>query len=214
MIVITNRKLCKEDFLKRIEKIAEGRPEGIILREKDLSENDFQTLAISCLEICQTYNVPFGINQRVDIAEKLQVPWIHLSVSSFANLSQDKKNRFKKIGVSVHSVEEAKEMEQLGADYLIAGHIYPTDCKKGVPARGLSFLQNVCDQVSIPVFAIGGICKERVPEVLAHGAAGVCVMSGMMVCKNPAEEIGELVYLVANETPMKYNNKKGRCIQK
>lgn len=202
MIVITNRKLCKEDFLKRIEKIAKSRPEGIILREKDLSEDAFQALAISCLEICQTYHVAFGINQRVDIAEKLQVPWIHLSVSDFTNLSQDKKNRFKQIGVSVHSVEEAKEMEELGADYLIAGHIYPTDCKKGVPARGLSFLHNVCDQVSIPVFAIGGICKERVSEVLAHGAAGVCVMSGMMVCENPSEEIRELVYLVANETPV------------
>lgn len=202
MIVITNRKLCKEDFLKRIEKIAKGRPEGIILREKDLSEDAFEALAISCLEICQKYNVAFGINQRVDIAEKLQIPWIHLSVSDFANLSQDKKMRFKKIGVSIHSVEEAKEMEQLGANYLIAGHIYPTDCKKGVPARGLSFLQNVCEEVSNPVFAIGGICKERVSEVLAHGAAGVCVMSGMMVCENPTEETRELVYLVANETPV------------
>lgn len=189
MLVITNRKLCKENFLKRIEKIAQGRPKGIVLREKDLSEEEFETLAIKCLEICKKYEVSLGINQWVEIAEKLQVPWIHLSVSDFKNLSIDKKNCFEKIGVSVHSVEEAAEMEQLGADYLVAGHIYLTDCKKGVPARGLSFLQEVCNNVSIPVFAIGGISVERVQAVLKNGAEGICVMSEMMECECPKEQI-------------------------
>ena len=189
MLVITNRKLCKEDFLKRIEKIAQGNPKGIILREKDLSEEEFERLAIKCMEICKKYNISFGINQKEEIARKLQVPWIHLSVSDFETLLLNKKNGFEKVGVSIHSVEEAVRMEQLGADYLIAGHIYLTDCKKGVPARGLSFLQEVCNCVSIPVFAIGGIYKERVQEVLKHGAAGVCVMSEMMKCEHPKEQI-------------------------
>ncbi len=189
MIVITNRRLCREDFLKRIEKIAQGNPQGIILREKDLSEAEFEILAIKCLEICKRHEVPFGINKQVKIAEKLHVPWIHLSVSDFENLQTDSKNRFEKIGVSIHSVEEAAAMEQLGADYLIAGHIYPTNCKRGVPARGLSFLQKVCDTVSIPVFAIGGIYVERVQEVLKNGAEGVCIMSEMMECEKPKEQI-------------------------
>ena len=189
MLVITNRKLCKEDFFKHLDKIAQGKPSGIILREKDLSEKEFLSLAIKCQEICRTYKVPFGINQRAEIAKKLNISWLHLSVSDFEKLSSEDKQKFEKIGVSVHSVEEAVRMEQLGADYLIAGHIYLTDCKKGVPARGLSFLQEVCSSVSVPVFAIGGITVKRVQEVLAHGAAGICVMSEMMECEQPQEQI-------------------------
>lgn len=189
MLIITNRKLCKEDFLKRIEKIAQGKPKGIILREKDLSEEEFQLLAIKCLQICKQYEVPVGINQQIGVAEKLQVPWIHLSVSDFRKLSSCKKHVFRKIGVSVHSVKEAIEMERMGADYLIAGHIYPTDCKKGISARGTVFLQEVCDNVSIPVFAIGGIRVDRVQEVLKKGAKGICVMSEMMECEYPKRQI-------------------------
>lgn len=189
MLVITNRKLCKEDFFKHLEKIAQGKPSGIILREKDLSEEEFLSLATKCQEICQTYKVPFGINQRAEIAKKLNISWLHLSVSDFEKLSSECRQKFERIGVSVHSAEEAVRMEQLGVDYLIAGHIYLTDCKKGVPARGLSFLQEVCNSVSVPVFAIGGITVERVQEVLEHGAAGVCVMSEMMKCEQPQEQI-------------------------
>ena len=68
-----------------------------------------------------------------------------------------KKEKFTKIGISIHSVEEAKEAEQLGASYLTAGHIYATDCKRGLPPRGLGFLKEVCREVSIPVYGIGGI---------------------------------------------------------
>lgn len=189
MFIITNRKLCKEDFLKRIEKIAQGKPKGIILREKDLSEEEFQVLAIKCLQVCKKYGVSFGINQQIGIAEKLQIPWLHLSVSDFRRLSSCKRHVFKKIGVSVHSVKEAIEMEEMGADYLIAGHIYPTDCKKELPARGTAFLQKVCGNVSIPVFAIGGIRVDRVQEVLGKGAKGICVMSEMMECEYPKEQI-------------------------
>ena len=64
---------------------------------------------------------------------------------------------FKVIGTSVHSVEDAIKAEQLGATYMTAGHIFATDCKKGLPPRGLDFLKNVCDAVEIPVYAIGGI---------------------------------------------------------
>src|SRR5689334_1120551 len=90
---------------------------------------------------------------------------------------------FDQIGASVHSVEEAKEAVILGATYLIAGHIFSTDSKKGVPSRGLSFLKQVCDAVSIPVFAIGGIKRNDVNAIKAAGANGVCIMSEAMTCE-------------------------------
>lgn len=88
----------------------------------------------------------------------------------------------KKIGCSIHSVEEAVEAQKLGASYITAGHIYATDCKKGLAPRGLEFLKEVCDSVTIPVYAIGGIDVDgtRRDEVKMCGAAGSCIMSGMM----------------------------------
>lgn len=77
---------------------------------------------------------------------------------------------------------QTPEAVALGADYLTAGHIYQTDCKKGVPPRGLSFLREVCREIEVPVYAIGGIglCKAQIEEVMAAGAKGACIMSGMM----------------------------------
>ena len=91
-------------------------------------------------------------------------------------------HEFSVAGTSVHSVEEAVEAEKLGASYISAGHIFSTDCKKGMPPRGLDFLKDVCRSVSIPVYAIGGIRidKAQLQELLDCGAAGGCVMSGMM----------------------------------
>ena len=86
------------------------------------------------------------------------------------------------MGTSVHSVEDAIAAEKLGARYLTAGHIYVTDCKKGLPPRGLDFLHAVCEAVQIPVYGIGGIKidEEQLRELKMSGAAGGCVMSGMM----------------------------------
>ena len=85
-------------------------------------------------------------------------------------------------GCSIHSVEEAVEARNMGASYITAGHVYVTDCKKGLAPRGLDFLKNVCDSVDIPVYAIGGIniYDGRREEVKKYGAAGSCIMSGMM----------------------------------
>lgn len=86
------------------------------------------------------------------------------------------------IGCSIHSIEEAVEARNMGASYITAGHVYVTDCKKGLAPRGLDFLKNVCDSVDIPVYAIGGINIDdgRREEVKKYGAAGSCIMSGMM----------------------------------
>lgn len=86
----------------------------------------------------------------------------------------------KHIGVSIHSLEEAKTAKRLGAAYLTAGHIFATDCKRGVPPRGIAFLEEICDSVTMPVYAIGGICPENLPEIKKTNAAGACMMSEYM----------------------------------
>lgn len=184
LILVTNRMLCKDDFIQRIQALVKGKPDAIMLREKDLVLEDFEVLVKKVKEICEEAQVPLIINQKVAAAAKLKLANIHLSISDLRK-HQNVLYPFKKIGASVHSVSEAVEAEKLGATYLVAGHIFSTDCKKGVPPRGLPFLKEVCDSVRIPVFAIGGITKEHVSDVLETGAKGMCVMSEAMTCQNP-----------------------------
>lgn len=87
---------------------------------------------------------------------------------------------FRVRGTSVHSAEDALWAQEHGATYVTAGHIYPTDCKRGLAARGTQFLERVCRVVSIPVYAIGGITPQRMDEVKKAGAAGACMMSEYM----------------------------------
>ncbi len=84
------------------------------------------------------------------------------------------------VGTSVHSPEQLQTAEQLGADYVTAGHIFATDCKKGLPPRGTDFLSDICSRTKLPVYAIGGITSDRIPELRQTGAVGACIMSGTM----------------------------------
>ena len=85
-----------------------------------------------------------------------------------------------RMGTSIHSVEDAIFAESHGADYITAGHIFTTNCKKGLPGRGIEWLKTVCDAVSIPVYAIGGISDANAGELSDCGIAGYCMMSASM----------------------------------
>lgn len=189
ILCVTNRTLCKEDFLRRVEKIAANHPKGIILREKDLNEKEYKKLAEKVLQICNEYHVPCILHSSVDAAIELGVENIHLPFHILREIDENTKEQFKIIGASCHSVEEAQEAERSGCTYITAGHVFVTDCKKGLAPRGLEFLQNVCKSVSIPVYAIGGISSENMDAVREAGAAGACVMSGLMICENVKETI-------------------------
>ena len=115
----------------------------------------------------------------------------HRVLPVLRELSYADKKHFERIGTSCHSVEDALEAQRLGADYITAGHVFVTDCKKGLAPRGLDFLRNVCYSVDIPVYAIGGISPDNIASVRKCGAAGACVMSGFMNCPAPKAYIGE-----------------------
>lgn len=193
ILCVTNRKLCQEDFFLRLEKIAAARPAGVILREKDLSESEYKRLAARVQEICQAQGIPCILHCFADAAAELGAEAIHLPLPVLRGMTAQQKARFLIIGASCHSVTDAVEAERLGCSYLTAGHIFDTDCKRGLPGRGVEFLKAVCGSVSIPVYAIGGIAPENIGEIIGAGAKGGCVMSGLMRCENPAEYLRKLV---------------------
>ena len=195
--IISNRKLCENENLeKQIKKIFLAYEKKIILknfdivaltlREKDLNKNEYLKLIEKIYPICQKYKINLILHQNYDLNldEKYNIEGIHLSYSIFKSLNQNIKaeliKKYKRIGVSVHSLNEAKEVESLRASYVIAGHIFETDCKKGLEPRGLKFIEDLSSALSIPIFAIGGIDEKNSLSVINSGAFGLCIMSTLM----------------------------------
>ena len=182
IIAVSNRKLCNCPFLEQIERVCKIHPEAVILREKDLTEEEYGTLAKEVMNICSRYQVSCILHNFWKTALELGCTSVHLPLPELRKLPEGVKEQFQRIGTSVHSVEDAKEAERLGVSYMTAGHIYVTDCKKGLAPRGLGFLKDVCSTVNVPVYAIGGIKfdEKQWEELKQNGASGGCIMSGMM----------------------------------
>lgn len=187
VICVTNRSLCRDDFLSRIEEAAKLHPAGILLREKELDEEEYKKLARQVLRICKKHRVTCILHSFADAAEELGAEALHMPLMKLRELSEAQRKKFRMLGASCHSVEEAREAVELGCTYLIAGHIFTTDCKKGLPGRGTEFLKSVCESVQVPVYAIGGISHEKTSLIREAGANGGCIMSGWMQCADVKE---------------------------
>ena len=183
-IVITNRGLVQGDFLKQMEKVICLHPHGVILREKDLSDWEYEGLAKEVLQLCRAEGVRCFLHSRISVAEKLGCGRIHLSIPALLSMKEQGramlKRDFEELSVSCHSMEDVKLAVNSNASQIILGTIFETDCKKGLKGKGLEFVREICGNCSIPVYAIGGINMERLPLVMEAGAAGGCMMSGFM----------------------------------
>lgn len=212
-LCVTNRKLCRGDFLERIRRIASGqvlagpgmRADAVLLREKDLREEEYFILAEKVMKICEDFSVPCILHTFYRVAAELGCGRVHLPLDVLEHAADLRKGEtgevvaessgfqahaahrfhsgFQVAGTSVHSVEQLRQAEASGVDYVIAGHIFATDCKKGMPGRGLGFLRDIVKESAVPVYGIGGIGAENAAAVMEAGASGVCVMSGFMLEK-------------------------------
>ena len=195
--IISNRKLCENENLeKQIEKIFLAYEKKIILknfeivsftlREKDLDENEYLNLVEKIYPICKKHKINLILHQNYDLNldDKYMIEGLHLSYEIFKSLNKNIREglikKYKRIGVSIHSLDEAKEAESLGATYIVAGHIFETDCKKDLKPRGLKFVEDLSSVLTIPIFAIGGIDEKNSQSVIDSGAFSVCMMSSLM----------------------------------
>ena len=188
LVCVTHRGLCTDDLPRRVGQLCRGGISRVILREKDLTEEEYEALARQVLTAGGDKVV---LHHFPNVCARLGVPRLHLSLGELEACPQ-LRDRVELLGVSIHAPEEAVRAQALGADYVTAGHVFDTDCKKGLPGRGLDFLRAVCGSVDIPVYAIGGIGPDNLADVARTGAAGACLMSGLMTCPHPAETVQEL----------------------
>lgn len=175
ILAISNRSLT-EDYFSQIEKIASLNI-PIVLREKDLSKEEYTFLAKKVLKITDNVILHTYIETAIELNHrKIHLPMHLLSICDMS--------KFDMVGVSVHSLDEAIKAQSMGAAYITAGHIFATDCKKDLKPRGIDFLREICNTVNIPVFAIGGITPQNAPLIFNAGASGICLMSSIMKAEN------------------------------
>ena len=190
-IVITNRHLVQGDFLKQLEKVTKLHPHALILREKDLTDDAYESLAKKVFDLCKREDITFFLHTKIEIARKIGCQNIHLSIPVLKGLSETEKKAltedFSEISISCHSMEDVEIAMAGGATQIILGTIFETECKKGVLGKGVEFVREICQKCPLPVYAIGGMNLQRLPLVIDAGAAGCCMMSGFMQTTKPLQ---------------------------
>ena len=176
--MITNRTLVQGSFLEQMEKVVCLHPQGVILRERDLSDEEYEALAEKVLGICAREKVSCFLHSRISIARRLGCTDIHLSIPYVQSMSETEREElrrnFAQVSISCHSMEDMELAVQAGASQIILGTIFETDCKKGLQGKGVEFVRQICARCPIPVYL------ERISLVRQAGAAGGCMMSGFM----------------------------------
>ena len=167
------------------EEALKGGATFVQLREKQLDKKSFYREAVSLKKLCRKYGVPFVIDDDVELALESGADGVHIGQSDMALLdAREKLGPEKMIGVSARTVEEALEAERNGADYLGVGAVFSTSTKPDAVDVSLETLRKICESVSIPVVAIGGIGTENLPKLAGTGIAGVAVVSALFAAEN------------------------------
>ncbi|USK68826.1 thiamine phosphate synthase [Peribacillus asahii] len=197
LYAVTDRAwLGEQSLAEQVEQTIQGGATFIQLREKNLPYEDFLKEAQQIKRITDAYNVPFVINDNVEVAIACAADGIHIGqddmyLSTARNMIGDDKI----LGVSVQTVEQARLAEQSGADYVGVGAVFTTSTKLDATALPLRTLEAICQSVSIPVVAIGGINEKNILQLSGSGIDGVAVVSAIFAKQDIKKASQELLAL-------------------
>ena len=194
LYAVTDRHwLGDETLYDQVKKALDGGATFVQLREKKLDREDFLAEALEIQKLCKKYGVPFVINDEVSIAKDIDADGVHVGQSDMEAMDVRKVLGPDKIlGVSAQTVEQAIIAEKHGADYLGVGAVFATGSKDDADDVSHETLKAICEAVSIPVIAIGGITQDNVSELAGSGICGVAVISaifGQNDIKKATEEL-------------------------
>ena len=194
LYAVTDRHwLNGETLYSQVEKALKGGVTFIQLREKNLDEGSFLEEAKEIQKLCKEYNVPFVINDNVEIAKEINADGVHVGQSDMeAQNVREILGDDKIIGVSAQTVEQALLAEKHGADYLGVGAVFKTGSKDDAEEVSHDELERICKSVSIPVIAIGGITHDNVKELSGRGIVGIAVISAIFGQKDIENATKEL----------------------
>lgn len=186
------------DLLWVLERALEGGVRAVQLREKDLDGGALFTLAEKVRNLCSRYHSMLFINDRIDVAEAVEADGVQLGVRSLpVETARELLGPTLMIGASTHSLEEAQTAEREGADFILFGPVFHTVSKASYGApQGLTALKRIVENITLPVYAIGGIKPEHVREVMGTGIRGISLISAVMAAVDPAAASGAIQKLL------------------
>lgn len=194
LYAVTDRHwLGKRTLYDVVRESLDGGVTFLQLREKNLDEEHFYEEAVKLQKMAAEYGVPFVINDNVDIAIRMNADGVHVGQNDMeagdvrALIGPDKI-----LGVSAQTVEQAVAAEKRGADYLGVGAVFPTGSKDDAVEVSHETLKAICEAVSIPVVAIGGITRENIPQLAGSGIVGIAVISAIYAQDNICEAAASL----------------------
>lgn len=187
LYAVTDRSWLGERTLTQVvEEVLKGGATFLQLREKELDQDAILAEAKEIQAIAARYHVPFVINDSVDIALACNADGVHVGQTDL--MGRDVRALIgpdKILGITANTVELAVAAEQAGADYIGAGAVFGTTTKQNAKNLSLDTLKAICQVVSIPVVAIGGINAHNLPSLTGTGAAGAAVVSALFAQKDP-----------------------------
>lgn len=188
---------------EQVEEAIKGGVTFVQLREKKLDEESFLNEALEIQKLCRKYNIPFVVNDSVEIARKINADGVHVGQSDMeaVNVRSILGNN-KILGVSAQTVEQALLAEKQGADYLGVGAVFPTGSKADADDVSYDTLKEICSAVSIPVVAIGGINENNVSTLKGSGVLGIAVISAIFAkddIQSATRELKQLTEKVVHE---------------
>lgn len=200
LYAVTDRHwLGEETLYDQVKKALDGGATFVQLREKNLDREVFLAEAKEIQKLCKEYGVPFVVNDEVSIAKDIDADGVHVGQSDMEAMDVRKiLGPDKIIGVSAQTVEQAIIAEKHGADYLGVGAVLTTGSKDDADDVSHETLKAICEAVSIPVIAIGGITKDNVAELAGSGICGVAVISAIFGQKDIQKATEELKFSVEN----------------
>ena len=172
----------REGLLADTRAALEGGMTYVQMREKGdpMTEDELLTEALALKALCEEYGVPFVIDDDVELAKKCGADGVHVGQSDMACVEARKAlGERKVVGVSAQTVEQAVQAEKDGADYLGVGAVFPTGSKDDADDVSHDTVKAICEAVSIPVIAIGGISKDNVGQLAGLGLDGIAVISAI-----------------------------------
>lgn len=172
-----------------------GGVRAVQLREKDLSASRLFELAAELRQLTNTHGARLLINDRLDVAMAVDADGVHLGIAGLpVRAARRLLGSQKLIGYSAHAVDEALQAQADGADFVTFGPVYQTPSKAayGAPV-GLDALQAACQALTIPVFALGGVNKTSVPELMAAGVRGIALISAIIAAPDPQQTAASML---------------------
>ncbi|MDP6925405.1 MAG: thiamine phosphate synthase [Candidatus Scalindua sp.] len=185
LYVLISNSIATKSVKETTRLVIDGGADAIQLREKTISDSEFIKLAGEVRDIATKNGTLLIINDRVHIARKVNADGVHLGQQDMCALeARDIIGNEKIIGVSTHSITQAKQAQEDGADYIAIGPIYPTRTKDHEPSVGIEIIREISGTVNIPLIAIGAITLDNLDEVLKAGASRIAVCSAIIGSKD------------------------------